>query len=243
MIRHKAMIHGERGVGALEIALMLPLLLILLLSFLQIGLMIQASFIVNHSAMAAIRSAIVTIPATVSSNRTRLSEARNEIRLNDAQSPKLLEIQRAAAFVLISISPRSSPGGGRGAVLDGTSLGSLSRVLQGLAALSGNPNLSTEMIERAGYAYHPRNTRIEIIPVSEKQKQGRFLDHDDVTVRVIYRYRLVVPGAARLFGRRDPDGGYYFEITSQYTLPIEGEPLITPTDRQRSLGTAIIIPD
>ena len=57
-----------------------------------------------------------------------------------------------------------------------------------------------------------------------------------MTVRVTYRYYLTVPAANRMLGRPYRGGffsliagtGWYYTITEQYTLPIEGEPIFPP---------------
>ena len=234
---------GERGLSALEITLMLPVILILLLLFLQVCLIVQAKFVVNHAAMAAVRSAIVTIPATVRSRKSGRTESHNLVRLNDSNSPKLTEIQRAAAFALTAISPVFSP---QLAVMTGITKGPdryapLGRVLQQLSGLIGSSRLASEVMLRAPYAYDSSNTKIEIIPANKRQREGRFLDHDEVTVRVTHRYYLGVPGAAMILGKRFPGGGYYINITEQYTLQIEGEPIFPTHDNKSPKMTEIVV--
>lgn len=231
----------ERGVSALELTLMLPTLLILLLMFLQVGLIVQAAFVVDHAAYAAIRSAIVTIPTTMRLEDTTKTEQRNEVRLQDPDSPKLIEIRRTAALVLTAISPRSRVDGMAISSRSPSGMVAMGRVLGLFSAVTGHPELAAQTLERVPYAYDALNTRIELVPMNDRQRDGRFFDHDEITVRVTYRYALVVPGAARIIGQRHPDGGYYFEITDQYTLPIEGEPIFPPSNIQTVKSPVITV--
>jgi hypothetical protein len=242
-LRAKDCHRNEQGTSALEITLMLPIMLILLLMFLQVSLIVQAKFVVNHAAMAAVRSAIVTIPAVVRSQKTGRTESRNIVRLTDTNSPKLLEIQRAAAYVLTSISPKSGPNiAMSGATIDSpANYAALGRILLSFSGLLGGPALAGQIIQRAPYAYDSNNTRIEIIPTNQRQREGRFMDHDDVTIRLIYRYYLTVPGASRILGKRFAGGGYYVDITEQYTLQIEGEPIFPPNNKQKSIIKEIVV--
>lgn len=231
----------ERGVSALELTLMLPILLILLLMLMQVGLIVQAKFVVNHAAYAAIRSAIVTIPATLKLEDTTKTEGHNEVRLDEHDSPKLLEIRRAAALVLTSISPRGRVDRIAGASFSPSGMSAMGRVLGVFSAMTSHPEQAAQTLERVPYAYDVLNTKIELVPMNERQRNGKFFDHDEITVRVTYRYALVVPGAARIIGQRHPDGGYYLEITDQYTLPIEGEPIFPPSNNQAVKSPVITV--
>lgn len=214
---------SEAGVSALEFTLLLPFLLTLLLTILQVALIVQAKFVVNYAAYCAARSAIVSIPGGIRSTKTRKQDAHNQIAINDESAPKMRIIHRAAALPLTSISPLLGGAVAAGTAINPSLPGPLARVAAFFSA--GAKSASDELVQRAHYAYDNANTKIEIIPRNNAQRGGRFGDHDPVTVRVTYRYYLTVPIAGRILGKAYPGGsGRYVEIAEQYTLLNEGEP-------------------
>jgi hypothetical protein len=237
---------AEAGASVIEFALVMPLLLTILLLVFQIALLVQAKFIVNYAAFCAARSAVVTIPAKIFSQHTRRYEKSNQLDLNSPLSPKMSIIRRAAALPCVAISPPLSP---RIWLTTGTEpadaayLAPLLRVsLLFPFSAEGKP-VSDQLITRASYAYDRNNTSVEVIRVGaggggngQGGQQRGFSDHDLVTVRVTYRYYLTVPIVNRLLGTPYRGGltgfvtgtGWYYSITEQYTLPIEGEPLFPP---------------
>jgi hypothetical protein len=222
----------ERGASAVEFILVFPFLLILILTILQIALVVQAKFVVNYAAFAAARSAIVTIPARVSSRR--MMEDHNVINSTNPESPKLKIIRRSAALPCVGISPRWSPGlvlrtGGAA-----TETSALAPLLN-LALFVPRAGYVAQVELRAPYAYDPENTRVEVTP-----SHRVFGDHEEVTVKVIHRYYLTVPFADRLLGRDFLGGGWfrlnsarYLEIAERYTLLNEGEPSYPRSQRAR----------
>jgi hypothetical protein len=44
----------------------------------------------------------------------------------------------------------------------------------------------------------------------------------EITAKVTYEFPFNVPGIGMLLGRRGGDGGYYFDLTSEATIPNEG---------------------
>ena len=232
----------ERGVLTLQFVLLVPLLMMLLTTILQIALLIQAKFVVNYAAFCALRSAIVSIPAEMTSPESRRTESHNQINFNDEHSAKLDAIRRAAALPLTAISPVYGPGVAlsTGTAPDVSLVTQLSRVALLFPGSVGGQDVSHQLLLRAHYAYDRQNTQVEIVIKSNNaQSQGRFDDHDLVTVRVTHRYYLTVPFANRLFGRPFfgsrwwGGSGFYYPITEEYTLPLEGEPLFPEGQRSR----------
>jgi Flp pilus assembly protein TadG len=226
-VRRSRRLHAsEAGVSALEFTLLLPFFLTLMLTILQIALIVQAKFVVNHAAYCAVRCAIVAIPGNIVSSKTRKQDAHNQIAIGDENSPKMRIIHRAAALPLTSISPLLGGAAATGTAINPSLLGPLARVAAFFSA--GAKSASDELAQRAHYAYDNANTKVEIIPENRAQRLGRFGDHDLVTVRVTYRYYLTVPIASRILGKAYPismgGSGRYIEITEQYTLVNAGEP-------------------
>jgi hypothetical protein len=230
---------AESGASVIEFALMLPFLLTLLLLILQIALIVQAKFVVNYAAFCAVRSAIVTIPAKVYSTQTRRTEKNNQLEVNNPTSGKMSIIQRAAALPCTAVSPVL---GARMMFLTGTSFLSpshavpLAQVALFFPGTGEHTLIGQELLKRASYSYDKNNTRVEII--GESGQYDNMSDHELITARVTYRYYLTVPIAGRMIGTSYRPGmfnyvfgsAYYAPIVEQYTLPLEGEPLV-PGDR------------
>jgi len=224
---------SEAGAGVAEFIIAFPLLLALMLTILQIALLVQAKFVVNYAAFCAVRSAIVTIPARIRSERQL--EERNVIDTRDPDSPKMKIIRRAAALPCVAISPAWRPAliVSTGTAYDPLAIAPLARLTVFVPSL----DYEKQVMSRAVYAYDARNTFVEV------STQGG--DHDPVTVRVTHRYYLTVPFASRILGRSYfPDwfrfgAGRYYPITEQYTLLNEGEPLY-PESQRRRFGDADI---
>ncbi len=223
---------GQSGMIALEFLLLMPVLLTLFLIILQLGLLMQARFVVNYAAFQATRSAIVTIPATITSERTNRTEARNQVELNTSESPKMRILHRAAALSLTSISTSGSL-----TDLSPGQLIQLEKVALLFSASINGKNVSQQLLPRAAYAYDQENTKVELIPETSSQGTGQYGEHDPITVRVTFRYPLVIPFANRMFGtkRSSLAGGWYVALTDQYTLYLNGEPLFPPDQQPANL--------
>jgi len=225
---------GQSGASAVEMVMLLPLLLALLLTILQVALIVQAKFVVNYAAFCAARAAIVAIPSKVQGAGG--VEQRNRLNLQNNNSPKMTMIRRAAALPCVSISPVWSP-----AILISTLAPPKPELLIPMAELAllfpasrEDSNISQQLVLRAHYAFNPDNTRVEIFGEGENQKDS-FGEQEMIRVRVTYRYYLTVPFANRLFGTLyygskllnelglfNPSG-LYAPITEEYTLVNEGE--------------------
>src|SRR5262245_54530654 len=90
---------GQSGASAVEMVMLLPLLLALLLTILQVALIVQAKFVVNYAAFCAARTAIVAIPSKAQGAGG--TEERNRLNRN-GNSPKMTMIRRAAALPCVA---------------------------------------------------------------------------------------------------------------------------------------------
>ena len=235
--------QAESGASVVEFALVLPLLLTILLLVFQIALLVQAKFVVNYAAFCAARSAVVTIPAKIYSTHTGRYEKSNTLQLNSPVSPKMNIIRRAAALPVTAISPALAPRvwlTTGASPIDSSFLVPLGQVMLLFPFYADGKYVSGELLTRASYAYDRQNTSVEVIREGSQQRRG-FGDHELVTVRVTYRYYLTVPIASRLLGTPYRGGilgfitgtGWYYPLTEQYTLPVEGEPLFPPDQEPR----------
>jgi TadE-like protein len=243
--RHSEPVASDQsGASAVEMVLLLPLLLALLLTILQVALIVQAKFVVNYAAFCAARSAIVAIPSKVQGAGG--VEERNRINLQSNNSPKMAMIHRAAALPCVAISPAWS---------SGIMLATLAPLKPELAvpmeqlalmfpASREETNISQQLVARAHYAFNTANTRVEIFGEGGDQS-GSFGEQGLVRVRVTFRYYLTVPFANRLFGTSYygikffngfgllNQSGLYAPITEEYTMVNEGEP---PFPRRQDPG-------
>jgi hypothetical protein len=224
---------GQSGASAVEMTMLLPLLLALLLTILQVALIVQAKFVVNYAAFCAARSAVVAIPSKVQGSggvedRNRLSRS--------GDSPKMTMIRRAAALPCVSISPAWSTG-----ILIAT-LAPLKREVElpmkeltfMFPANREGSSISGQLAPRAHYAFNNDNTRVEIFGEGGDQSES-FGEQSLVRARVTFRYYLTVPFASWLFGTPYygtkflrgfgmlNKSGMYAPITEEYTLVNEGE--------------------
>jgi hypothetical protein len=220
----------ESGASVVEFMLAFPLLLALILTILQIALIIQAKIVVNYAAFCSVRTAIVTIPSKIRSQRSGRFEDYNVIATNDPESPKMEIIRRAAALPCTAVSPLLS---GAFWTFSGPNYEVIpALILVGAAfpATVDGKEVPLQLVQRGPYAYGRENTKVEV-----SGEGGGFHDHNLVTVKVTHRYYLAIPFANRLLGRSYPGlgffgGAYYITIAEEYSLLNEGEPLF-PKDQ------------
>lgn len=249
---------AESGASVIEFALVLPLLLIILLLVLQIALLVQAKFMVNYAAFCAARSAVVTIPAKIYSQRTGRYEKPNTLQLNSPLSPKMNIIRRAAALPCVAISPVLNPtvwSRTGTSIADTAYAGTFARMGLLFPFEAEGRLVPLELFKRASYAYDDENTTVEVIREGGQAGQGGTVivngqivtqsrdlgDHELITVRVTFRYYLTAPGVNRMLGEPYRPGllgfflgtGFYYPISEQYTLPLEGERLFPPDQEPR----------
>lgn len=229
-----ANVDDQSGSSAVELVLVFPVLMVLLMLILQIALIVQAKFVVNYAAFCAARSAIVVIPDEIARSRGVPGEGRNQ--LADAnQSKKIETIQHAAALPLTALSPLPDwkPATGLpflGNIGDGLHLG----LLAPFELDFGSLRMVQEVVKRGPYAYDEENTQVKVLTIEGAEARS-FKEHDFVRVQVTYRYYLAVPFAKKFFGTPYYNNrfinmifgtDYFYPITEEYTLPVDGEPLV-----------------
>jgi hypothetical protein len=83
--------HRERGQATVEAALVLPLVVLLLLSVVQVGLVVRAEVLVTHAAREAARAAAVDAdpdaPVRAATSATTLDASRMEVHVQGRDGP------------------------------------------------------------------------------------------------------------------------------------------------------------
>jgi len=201
-----------------EFLLLMPILVVTLLVLFQLILLLQAGLVVQHAAKVAARSAAVALPTTLYDRVTGRTEGSGEVRVEDAESPKVKLAHRAAAFVLATISPKSN-----------AALAAAAPVLEGSIVSTG---MSADLASRYSYASRDENTRV-LLTLDRDIAQGKGVHRDVAVVRasVTFRYPLVVPFANLLLGatRNDStnhDARFVRELTATYGLPTDLSPVM-----------------
>jgi hypothetical protein len=233
-----ALLRGERGVSAIEFMLLLPFLLIIMLTILQIALIVQAKFIVNYAAFCAVRSAVVVIPTKVKADGNKPEELANQIRPGDDNSQKMRAIKSAARIPCVAISPRVS-GALITSVLGPSNLAfpdldvdtALDLTKVAIATPTSHPGAEvlTQFAMRTPYAFLPSNTTVELTGGSVSGDITTYGISTGVAVKVTHRYFLAVPFASRFLGTKFNqvnlfgNTGFYVEISERYMLLNEGE--------------------
>ena len=208
---------GTDGTATVEFALVIPIALCLALLMIQAMMMMTATVIVNYSAYAAARTAIVWVPKDLAavSSQAFPAESRNVVAdpSQAARSQKITLIQAAASNAVLPICGREyggSSGAGQ-AVADG--------VRQVYAQAGENPpNWVNSMVD-AKFTYGWNHTTVELDgwPGSDTP----YADDADLTVFVTHEYALGVPYAAALFGTWN-GSNYVSTMHARCTLTNEG---------------------
>ncbi len=176
-IAHLFRLHRDEagGVQSLSFVLTLPLFIIIMMFIVQLSQITIAKVVVEYSAFAAARSAIVWIPATTGMDEEMENEISQIYRLEDVQaengkvysvyevapgSPKYNKIHMAAAMACMPVCPsrdvgvsRDNPGN---AAAD-----SMERAYLALAPSSASNSRIRARLENK-LAYALENTRIQI---------------------------------------------------------------------------------
>lgn len=217
--------HRETGVATIEFVLVFPIVMFLAMLLLQSTLAMVGNAMVNYSAFAATRAAIVWVPH----DEISLFEPRNEI-IPTRGHEKFDRIHAAAVFALVPVSGR----------LDGSDFPA-NDFRDGIDALftgagRSSPNwVDTMAAQRLHYA--AENTQVTLLEADiqgnrvtfdEVLGSGRFEvgPRDPITIRVEHRLNLAVPYVRGIFADGEhttADGeGAYTDVTAQYTLTNEG---------------------
>lgn len=211
----------QSGTVTLEFALVVPVMLFLMLLLAQTTFALTGNLFVHYAAFAAVRSAMVHIPADYSP-----SEPPNVIDARPG-SPKYDAIRAAAAIAVMPVAGR----------LDEGQTQLRDALAEHFTAYGRTaPRWARTLIaDRASYAEaHTQVTILHthvgggdtIIYEDAATTPEPFGYRAPVTVRVRHRLNLSVPLVWTLFA--DADGQRWRTIEAQYTLTNEGIPTALP---------------
>lgn len=222
------------GAVTLEFMLLAPMVLAMLLVILQTALLLQGWIVVHQAALAAVRSAVVAVPASMRDAASGETEGVNEIR-DTVGSPKHRFVRKAAALVLATVSPpwtltiASSTGTG----LNLDQAASVATVSLLFPAESRAGAAGFQLAQRLPYAANPSITAVQ---VSVEKPSDTQPTAGTVRVRLTYRFFLGIPFADRLFGKEF--GGSFFgpsaryrELSAEYVLPVDLNPIFPKQPR------------
>lgn len=200
----KQRLAGDSGVAMVEFVLVTPILLIVTLLLIQTMLVFTGLFYVQHSAFAAVRTAIVQIP-------TASSEPMNEL-MPSRGSEKYEAIESAAMLAVMPVSGRES----------GSSVAS-SEIVSGLGEVFSAQGQSTPawvdrlIAERLNYAINHTQITVETVRPGEGsqtvyidpvENYHAFTPKEAIAVRVRHEFALTVPLASRVFSAVGESGTY-----------------------------------
>ena len=225
------LLHRDQGgsVQSLSFILALPLFIMILMGIVQVSQMMIARIYVQYAAVAAVRSAVVWIPATMVDG----DEGSNEIRdlVLDGQqdaaangtyyrvapgSHKAFRVQMAAAQALMSIAPsRDTADGSDRSHLGNVAIDAIERAYASLVPASqGDPSIGRRLANKLAYSL--QNTAVEIrvfhsgsepelLPWDVPPDVGQFYPNeigykDSITVTVTHNMALL-PGPGRMLAR------------------------------------------
>jgi hypothetical protein len=223
-------LHGDQqgSVQSLSFVLTVPFFIMLMLLAVQITQLMIGLIVVHYAAFAAARSASVWIPARIE----QPLELANWINVQDysgtdstsgvaGSSPKMVQIQRAAALACVSIAPSRDLGF---SASDTVTASAIQNTYSAFApqAVAANSRLPQRLANK--WAYASRATDIHITtfhrrvgpgyrdepplhgPAHEPGPEGHYQAteigwRDKVTVQVTHNFALL-PGPGRLLARR-----------------------------------------
>ena len=172
-------LHGDEhgAVQSLSFVLTLPLFVLIMLFIVQLSQLTLGRLVMEYSAFAAARSAIVWIPATLGDDfetENRISyrvdlggtadEAGNLFAVYEIapDSPKFEKIRLAAASALMSICPSRDTG----ITMDDAGLTAAAALERSYLAMSpasaSNTRIPTRLRNKLAYALHNTNVEIQI---------------------------------------------------------------------------------
>jgi hypothetical protein len=228
----RRLMTDTQGTATIEFALLFPIALLIMLAMAQVTLLMGGLIFVNYSAQAAVRSAVVKIPA----DHSYWGEPPNVIA-TDPTSAKYAAIHRSAVFAVVPVSGRL----GTGAVPAQAYREALEHYF---LAHGRTPPRWTQTLAGDRLRYAHANTFVTLVRTSMTPGgQAEFSDLDEdqlhwfgpreaVTVRVEHRMALSVPYVRALFadGWHDPQTGTgaYSWISARSTLVNHGIPEVLP---------------
>lgn len=198
----KQRLSDDSGVAMIEFVLVTPILLIVTLLLIQTMLVFTGLFYVQYAAFAAVRSAIVQIPAVS-------TEPSNELVSSDS-SDKYQAIRSAAVFAVLPVSGREG----------GSSVAS-SELVSGIGEVfsaqgRSQPAWVDGMLgERLNYADNHTEITIErvsgeneAVVFSPVESYATFSPKEAIAVRVRHEFALSIPLASRVFSAVGESGTY-----------------------------------
>jgi hypothetical protein len=226
-------LHGDEqgAVQSLSFVLTLPLFVMIMLFIVQLSQLTLGRLMVEYSAFAAARSAIVWIPASLgddfeTENRIgsirplptyETDEAGNlfAVYLVFPDSPKFEKIRLAAAAALMSICPSRDTG----IAMDDAGITAAAALEQAYLAMSpasaSNTRIPTRLRNKLAYALHNTNVEIEVRhkdtepplirpwPDAFEFEDNEYGWQDQLVVTVNHNFALL-PGPGRFLAKPTP---------------------------------------
>jgi hypothetical protein len=195
-------LKGEDGAAyTLSYVMVIPMYALLLCVIIESVLMISAKLGTVYAAFTAART------ASVWSSATTWEKA----------------MAKAKHSAVKSITPFASGMRSLPASLPPTGdLKNAGKYVVAYEAFAKNSVAAKYILAKYGYATRHTQVTIDGPPTTW---------NGDIKAKVTYEFPFVIPGVARIFGRRGADGRYYFPITSEATIPNEG-----PQDDRKTIG-------
>jgi hypothetical protein len=212
-VRWRSLHSDVRGAAAaVDFVLTLPFFLTVVLLSVQFAVLLNASMIVHYSAFAAARSARVWVVESTADNLNLLGDPIPDSTpfgdLNPFGTPFVSQEARqraedAARFALIAASPADPEIRSSGGTPP-------QGVLAQMAAAGDLPDRSDALLQKARYAFDPRNSSVEI-------EHSILARSAEVTATVVFHQPCGIL-IGRVFGTDRGDGVYYTPITAEVTL-------------------------
>ncbi len=220
--------HG--AVQSLSFVLTLPLFVMIMLFIVQLSQLTLGRLMVEYSAYAAARSAIVWIPASLGDDFETENRISYRVRLADAtdeagnlfavyeiapDGPKFEKIRLAAASSLLSICPSRDTG----ITLDDTGFAAVAALERTYLAMSpmsaSNTRIPARLQSKLAYALQNTNVEIEVRhkdsepplirpwPDAREFEDNEIGWQDQLVVTVHHNFALL-PGPGRLLAKQAP---------------------------------------
>jgi len=216
-LRKTFRLANQQGAAIVEFALAMPFLLLLSMLMAQSALLMAGNLCVHYAAFCAARSAIVTVPLSLSDDEP------TNVLAASSNSAKLNRIKQAAVWAVTPVSCASE-------LYTPAQAESLQQGLAGIFSQSGQavPGwISSSLLRRLAYAMDHTEVRID----DPAAGGATYTEHEDIVVHVDHTYYLSIPYINRLFMKLDSNNGreldfsegqYGLVISAQCRLPNEG---------------------
>ncbi|HRX79317.1 MAG TPA: pilus assembly protein [Pirellulaceae bacterium] len=225
-------LHGDEhgAVQSLSFVLTLPLFVMIMLFIVQLSQLTLGRLMVEYSAFAAARSAIVWIPASLGDDYETENRISYRIYTGDAtdeagnlfavyeiapDSPKSEKVRLAAAAALMSICPSRDTG----ITMDDSGLAAVAAIERTYLAMSpasaNNTRIPARLQNKLAYALHNTNVEIEVRhkdtepplirpwPDASEFEDNEIGWQDQLIVTVHHNFALL-PGPGRFLAKSTP---------------------------------------